>query len=176
MMTRTVLRMSLLVFGLFKPETFYAEGKQSILSSPLTSWNRSCYSHDDCYFQNPIIEDIVYLLCESGKCSCKTRIHIGNTTIPDWSLHTNSSTTSSQTERECLISQSGPCGKDRGLELKCQAGVECIEGRCRDPRTGVRRIPQGQLCHESIECQIGLECKLLKQFSFYTESYCVQPS
>jgi hypothetical protein len=137
--------------------------------------NRSCQSQDECIFQNKVIDTPVYLTCspEFGSCVCKTRVSIaiggGDGNIADWGLEPTA-------EGDCLISQSGPCGQDQdqGLELKCQAGLQCLEGRCRDPLTGIRRIPRGQLCHENIECQEGLICKVLKVFSFYTESYCVE--
>jgi len=130
---------------------------------------RTCQTSDDCYFSNSIIEDLVYLTCEGGTCQGQSRVSIGTDNRPDWSLTVTDSS-------QCLISESGPCGTDRGLELSCQPGYECLEGRCRDPVKGVRRIPEGGLCHESIECQVGLECRVLKHFSSYTESYCVQNS
>ena len=128
-------------------------------------FNRPCSTSPDCEFQNGIVRDTVYLSCENKVCSCDRFRYIAD--VPAWDLQWNPQT------QECKIALSGPCGTSKGLKISCQAGLECLEGRCRDVGQ-LRKNPLNYSCNENIDCQEGFACKVTS-FSFSAQKTCVTP-
>jgi len=145
-------------------------------------FNRACESYEDCVFYNetlevpsPFNDPSVSFVCdtEAGSCACRSAVVLTDNK-PLWDLRWSMS--EERNQAECQIGPNGPCGFDRGLHLHCAGrGLKCIDGRCRQ-ETQLRKLGQGTLCHDSIECELGLVCQMTKWHYFYTESKCLPPT
>jgi hypothetical protein len=131
------------------------------------SFSRLCSNpRGSCEFENKVVRDTVYLSCsENRTCACDRYEYIAD--VPSWDIKW------SPERKECRIGLSGPCGYSEGLRISCQEGLECLEGRCRDP-SQLRKNPLNYYCNESIDCLEGLICRVTS-FYFSATKTCVKP-
>lgn len=136
--------------------------QQSTLSE--TTFQRSCTGDADCFFHKPETRDQVFLACKEGKCQCQ------NTQLPPLDA---ANFRVRIVGEQCIVESSAPCGTSNGLTLVCDSGKDCVEGRCRS-KEQIRSRKLKQSCHEDIDCQEGLKCKV-SLTTFLPTSYCENP-
>lgn len=127
-------------------------------------FNRDCGHYSHCIFSPKESHARQYLACnQDGKCACEKYRRIAD--VPSWRLDNS--------DGECRIAVSGPCGEDDGLEVKCEVGHECMKGRCRDPEK-LGKTPLNYACIDELDCEPGLVCKATG-FQYRILKSCVTP-
>jgi len=114
-----------------------------------TSFNRPCARDGDCSFRNTQARNSVFLVCTSGKCVCRNPSQKKkDVALYDVAL----------TDGTCVVKGRAPCGATNGVNLSCDTGRSCIEGRCRS-NAEIKSTPLNYSCYETIDCQENLICK-----------------